>query len=166
MNQMKNEYEQQIKNLKSMEDKLKELEVQLKSTPKGLELTILNELLFASGSAEITPEGQKLLDQVAQIVRDHFPDKQVLCEGHTDSEEINVSGWKSNWELGAHRALGVLHYLVDNHEFDPADMSAITYSKYRPVADNTTDEGRAKNRRAVLLILPEVDREYKRFMAE
>ena len=166
MAQMKQDYDTKLKDLKSMEDKLKELEVQLQQTPKGIELTIVNELLFASGSDEITSRGLTLLNQVAQIVKDHFPNKSIMVEGHTDTQEIQHSGWKSNWELGAHRSLAVLHNLVDNHNFNPANMSAITYSKYHPVADNSTEEGRSQNRRAVILILPEVEQSYKQFAAE
>lgn len=166
LEQLKRDYEEKLKNIKSMEDKLRELEVQLEQTPKGLELTMLGSALFASGKDELTSEGKTLLDQVAQIIKQHFPNKEILVEGHTDAEEIKYSGWKSNWELGAARALAVLHYLVDNHGFNPAKMSAITYSKYRPVADNETPEGRQKNRRAVVVILPEVKKEYKQFGSE
>ncbi len=164
--QVKRDYEQKLSEVQSMEDKLRELEVKLQQTPEGLELTILNELLFASGSDEITSKGRTLLNQVAEIIREHFPNKQIMVEGHTDNQEIQYSGWKSNWELGAHRALSVLHFMVDNQDFNPERMSAVTYSKYRAVADNATEEGRQQNRRAVIMILPEVEREYKKFMEE
>ncbi|MCD6385303.1 OmpA family protein [Candidatus Sumerlaeota bacterium] len=164
--QLKRDYEEKLKNIKSMEDKLKELEVKLEQTPKGLELTMLGSALFASGKDELTSEGKTLLNKVAQIVKQHFPNKEILVEGHTDSQEIKYSGWKSNWELGAARALAVLHYLVDTQGFNPAKMSAITYSKYRPVADNETPEGRQQNRRAVVIILPEVKKSYKHFASE
>ncbi len=164
--QMQQEYEEKLAKLKSMEDQLKELQVQLAQTPKGVELTMLGEALFASGSDELTSEGKTLLTQVARIVKQYFPGKEIAVEGHTDSQEIQYSEWESNWELGAHRALSVLHYLVDNHDFSAADMSAVTYSYYRPVADNATPEGRAQNRRAVVVILPEMEKDYKPFAAE
>lgn len=166
MEQLKKDYDERLKNIKSLEDKLKELEVQLEQTPKGLELTIVDRILFASGRDEITTRGQQVLDQVAELVKQHFPTKEIMVEGHTDNVPIKYSGWKSNWELGAARALAVLHYLVDKHGYNPAKMSAITYSLYRPVADNTTDEGRQQNRRAVIVILPEVTKVYKELPAK
>lgn len=166
MSALKSDYDNKLRDLKSMEDQLRELEVQLQKSPKGLELTLLNEVLFASGSDELTSRGISVLNQVAAIIRQHFPEKGILVEGHTDDVEIKQSGWKSNWELGAARSLSVLHYLVDQQNFPPAEMGAITYSKYRPVVANSTDDARAKNRRAVIVILPDVEQNYKNFMAE
>ena len=70
---------------------------------------------------------------------------------------IQVSPWKTNWELGSARALAVLHYLVDNHGFDPRRISATTYGEHHPVAVNSTEEGRAQNRRAVIVLPPTVE---------
>jgi chemotaxis protein MotB len=75
-----------------------------------------------------------------------------MVEGHTDSDPIRHSGWKSNWELGAARSLTVLHYLADKAGVDPAMMSAATFSKYQPVAGNDNAQGKAQNRRAVIVI--------------
>lgn len=164
--QLQQANEEKLKNLKTLEDKLKDLEVQLQQTPKGLELTILDKVLFASGSDELTSKGQQILDQVAEIIKQHFPTKEIMVEGHTDNVPIKYSGWKSNWELGAARALAVLHYLIDKHGFNPAKMSAVTYSFYRPVADNSTPEGRQQNRRSVIVILPQVEKNYLPYAAQ
>jgi chemotaxis protein MotB len=80
----------------------------------------------------------------------------VGIEGHTDNEQIKFSGWKSNWELSAARALSVLHYLVDEKKISGKRVSAIGYGEYRPVTSNDTREGRQQNRRVEVVILPRV----------
>jgi chemotaxis protein MotB len=145
--------------LKELEDKLKDLQAQLDRMPKRITLTIADRLLFASGSDKITTQGRQLLDRVAAMLKEKYSGREISIEGNTDTEPIRYSSWKSNWELGAARALSVVHYLVDKHRFDPARISATTYSEFRPRADNTTKEGKSENRRAVIVILPEIQTE-------
>lgn len=142
-------------NVDALRKKLDELQVSLAETPKGLELTILDELLFEPGQDKITDEGKKVLDQIAQIVKERFPGRELQFEGHTDNQPIVHSGWKSNWELGSARALAVLHYMEDQWAFQPANLGAVTYGQWRPVESNDTDEGKRKNRRAVIIIYPD-----------
>jgi len=117
-------------------------------------ISMLADTLYAPGKAQLTEEGKAELDRVMEVVRDQFPDRALMVRGHTDSQPIVYSGWKSNWELGAARALGVLHYLMDKHGVQGENISAATYSKYQPRADNGTAEGRQENRRAELVVLP------------
>lgn len=145
------------KNLDDLKKQLDKLQVQLAQTPKGITLTIVDSLLFTPGMAEISEKGKVLLDNVALILKERFPNRELIFEGHTDNQPIKYSGWKSNWELGSARALEVLHYMVDNHNFDPKRLSAVSYGEFRPVASNNTDEGRAQNRRAVIVVLPKVE---------
>ncbi len=142
-----------------LEKHLDLLEVELAKTPKGITFTIAERVLFASGSATMTEQGTSVLGEVAAIIRERFADREIDVEGHTDNVPISSSGWKSNWELGAARALSVLHYLIDGQGFDPAKSSATTYGEFRPVADNETEEGRQKNRRSVVVILPTVEKQ-------
>lgn len=139
-----------------MEKHLQLLEVELAKTPKGITFTIAQRVLFGSGSDVLADEGKVVLNEVAAIIKERFGDREVDVEGHTDNVPITHSGWKSNWELGAARALAVLHYLVESQGFDPAKISATTYGEFRPVVDNDTEEGRQKNRRSVVVILPTV----------
>lgn len=148
---------QKEKDLDELKKELDALQVQLAQTPKGLNLTMVDSLLFTPGQAEITDKGKLLLDQVADILKEKFPNRALVFEGHTDNVPIQMSGWKSNWELGAARALAVLHYLENNHGFDQKRLSATSYGEFRPVATNETEEGRAQNRRAVIVVLPKVD---------
>lgn len=139
----------------ALRKKLDEMQVTLTETNKGLELTILDELLFEAGQDKITDEGKKVLDQIAQIVKERFPNRELQIEGHTDNQPIVHSGWKSNWELGSARALAVLHYMEDQWAFQPANLGAVTYGQWRPVENNDNEDGKRKNRRAVIIIYPE-----------
>lgn len=134
---------------------LDSLNVQLEQTSRGLTMTIVDSLLFAPGEADLTADGQQLLGDVAAILHDRFPNRELLIEGHTDNQPIVRSGWRSNWELGAARALNMLHELVGNHDISPDRVSATSYGEFRPTASNATAEGRRANRRAVIVILPE-----------
>lgn len=138
-----------------LRDELKALNIELEETSRGLTMTIADELIFTPGKADLSTGGSSVIEKVAATIRTNFPNRELLVEGHTDNVPIKSSGWKSNWELGAARALTVVHALADKHGFDPAKMSATTYGEFRPTAPNATEEGRASNRRSVIVILPE-----------
>lgn len=141
--------------LGELKGELDALNVQLEETSRGLTLTIVNSLLFSAGDHELSPDGKVLVGNVARILNDKFPGREFLIEGHTDNQPIVHSGWRSNWELGAARSLTILHELVGKHGIDPQKVSATSYGEFRPSASNATDKGRAENRRAVIVILPE-----------
>jgi len=138
-----------------LRDELAALNIKLDETSRGLTLTIADELIFTPGQAELSTSGSSVIAKVAETINANFPGRELVIEGHTDNVPIKHSGWRSNWELGAARALTVLHTLGDKHGFDPAKMSATTYGEFRPAAPNATDEGRSSNRRSVIVILPE-----------
>lgn len=117
-----------------------------------VEYTLSNDVLFSPGRATLTAEGRRALDEAATKIKDMGDDKFIQIEGHTDSDPIRVSNWKSNWELGAARALAVLHYLEDQHDIQSSALSAATYSMYRPVASNDTADGKSRNRRSVIVV--------------
>lgn len=141
--------------LGELTSELESLNVQLEQTSRGLTMTIVDSLLFDPGEADLTSDGQQLLGDVASILHERFPNREFLIEGHTDNQPIVRSGWRSNWELGAARALNMLHELVGNHGISPDRVSATSYGEFRPTASNATAEGRRANRRAVIVILPE-----------
>lgn len=116
-----------------------------------VEYTMVGDVFFEPGSAEITPEGQEKLRQVAASIRMDYPDNEIVIEGHTDDQPIEKSGWKSNWELGSARALAILHFMAESG-FQPENLSAATYGQYRGRVENVTEEDRAKNRRAVITV--------------
>ena len=129
-------------------------QVQLSMEDRGLVITFVAEVLFDSGKAKLSPEGENMLSKVAGVIKEEVSDNDVGVEGHTDNEPIKYSGWKSNWELSTARATSVLHYLVDNCGLEPDKLSATGYGEYRPVASNDTPEGMQQNRRVEIIIKP------------
>jgi len=139
-----------------LSQEIRDKQVKLQMMDKGLVITFLADILFDSGKAKLRPESYPILDKVAAVLKDNVPDLSVGVEGYTDNQPIKVSGWKSNWELSASRALSVLHYFIDEKKISPDRLSAIGYGEYRPVASNDTLEGRQNNRRVEIVILPKV----------
>jgi chemotaxis protein MotB len=146
---------------KRLKREIDDKEVKLEMAERGLVITFMAEVLFDSGKATIRKEAYPALDKVAKVIRDKVSDREIGIEGHTDDEPIKYSGWKSNWELSTARATSVLHYLVDQGKLNPKMLSAIGYGEYRPVASNDTEEGKQKNRRVEIVIIPKIakDRE-------
>ncbi len=156
--QQKEAEAQQLREAKALlEERLKkeiaQNQVKLEMAERGLVVTFVSEVLFDSGKAAIRPEAHEALAKVAEVIEQKVPDRDIGIEGHTDNEPIKVSGWKSNWELSTSRATSVLH-LLDEEGVNPAQMVASGYGEYRPVASNDLTEGRRKNRRVEIVILP------------
>jgi chemotaxis protein MotB len=145
---------------KTLEERLaqeiQDKQVKLEMAEKGLVITVVGDLLFDSGKANIRPEAQPILNKVAGVLTENVPDFNIGIEGHTDNVPIKRSGWKTNWELSSARALSVLHYLVNEKGIDPSRLSAVGYGEYRPVVSNDTKSGRQQNRRVEIVIIPKV----------
>ncbi len=109
---------------------IQDKQVKLQMMEKGLVITVVGDLLFASGKAKIRPEGFPILDKVSTVLKEDVPQLNVGIEGHTDNQPIKYSGWKSNWELSTTRALSVLHYLVNEKGISPNRLSEIGYGEY------------------------------------
>lgn len=123
---------------------------------EGLMLRIRDSALFPSGSAELLPDSRRLAGEIAKLLL-AMPQK-VTIAGHTDTDPINTAQFPSNWELSSMRALNFMRFiLLQQPQLDPARFNATGYGEYRPVAPNTTEEGRAHNRRVEVMIL----RQYK-----
>lgn len=114
-----------------------------------------NLLHYDSGEAAIKPESYKVLDQLIEYLRTSGDERLVRVEGHADNVEIGPSlksRYPSNWELSKARASGVVRYLVEKGGLDSARLSSVGYGDSRPVATNTSEEGRFKNRRVEILL--------------
>lgn len=110
-----------------------------------------SEVFFQSGSAEIGPEGEKVLSALAENLKGL--QNEVLISGHTDNIPIRTAQFKSNWELSTARATNVVTYLVNEKKLDPAFLTATGNGEFKPIGDNSTAEGRQKNRRIEIKIL-------------
>jgi len=139
---------------KSLREELSSYKAKLQMTERGLVVTFLSEVFFASGKDKIIAEGEDALNKVAKVLNENVLDAKIAVEGHTDNDPIRASGWKSNWELSAARALAVVHYFIDQEGVAPQRLSAVGYGEYRPVKSNETAQGRQQNRRVEIIILP------------
>ncbi|MBM7703857.1 flagellar motor protein MotB [Metabacillus iocasae] len=122
-------------------------------TDEGLLLTINDGILFDSGRTEIRKENKQLAKEIAKLLVIH-PPRNIIISGHTDNVPIRTKQFKSNWELSVMRAVEFMKLLLENKQLDPAFFSAKGYGEYQPIKSNQTREGRAKNRRVEVLILP------------
>ena len=94
------------------------------------------------------------LQKVTEILNRDVVGSPIAIEGHTDNDPIKHSGWRSNWELSAARALAVLHNFTDQGQVDPKRVSALAYGEFHPLLSNDTPPGRQQNRRVEIVILP------------
>jgi chemotaxis protein MotB len=127
--------------------------LQTQLTENGLLVTIMDNALFDSGSAAIKPESRNLGKKLSELLVTN-PPRNIVIAGHTDNIPISTSRFQSNWELSALRGINFMRILLENPDLKPTQVSASGYGEYRPKADNKTAEGRAKNRRVEVLILP------------
>ncbi|PFG15291.1 chemotaxis protein MotB [Bacillus sp. es.036] len=124
-----------------------------KLTEEGLLITIKEAALFQSGKAVLTGDAKPLAKQISDLLVTD-PPRRITVTGHTDDRPIKTSQYPSNWHLSSERALNFMTELLNNKKLDPKLFSFTGYGEYRPIDSNKTEEGRAKNRRVEVLILP------------
>ncbi|OUR73240.1 flagellar motor protein MotD [Methylophaga sp. 41_12_T18] len=125
-------------------------DVVIKKGEDWLELEMKSNVLFSSGEARLESKAVPLIGKVAAILQTSA--NPIHVEGFTDNNPINTPRFPSNWELSAARSASVVH-LLERYGLDPGRMTAIGYGEYKPIADNSTEAGRNKNRRVVLVVL-------------
>lgn len=122
-----------------------------------LTVNILDRVLFDSGEARLKPEGEAVLRKVADVLTRH-PKRAVQVVGHTDNAPIRgrtAEGFTDNWALSAGRAVSAVRFLSGSAGVDPQRLSAVGCGEFRPLAPNDTAEGRSRNRRIAVVVLPE-----------
>ncbi|MDE0960363.1 MAG: flagellar motor protein MotB [Planctomycetota bacterium] len=119
-------------------------------------LTLDQQVLFNSGSAEISKRGHQSLIKLAEVLHDQFAGREIHVEGHTDSTPVKKtkSLWATNWELSSTRACSVLRELISANAADTNRIAAVGYGAQRPIADNSTKQGRSQNRRVEVIVFP------------
>ena len=131
-----------------------ELNIEVELTSRGLIIRFPDNALFDSGKATLKKSSIDTLLFLGQLLNDEkFEDRAIRIEGHTDNVPINTVKYPSNWELSTSRATNVAKFFINNSKIDPFRIAASGYSEYHPIADNTTKEGRAKNRRVDIVVL-------------
>lgn len=123
-------------------------------------VSISDKLLFASGSYEVNKAARNVLSKVAEVIKNQ-PSLEFMVEGHTDNKAVrSTAPYADNWELSVLRAAAIVKALQKEYNIKPARMTAAGRGEHMPLASNETEEGRAKNRRTRIVILPKVDEFY------
>ena len=135
----------------ALQEKNLQEDVDIEFTAQYVQLTLNGALLFDSGSVELKEESLPILNQVG-IILQRYSAGTIEIEGHTDNVPMSGSKYSNNDELSNGRALSVFYYLKDNTTLDPATIKHSGMGEYVPIADNSTPEGRAKNRRVEIRI--------------
>jgi chemotaxis protein MotB len=141
--------------LEKMKSEISRGQITISELKGKLTVNMVDSILFDSGKAEVKKGGLEILGKVISILKD-VKDKSIRIEGHTDNVQISralAQRYPTNWELSAARAINVARYLQDEG-IGPGQLSAAAYGEWKPVAENDTPEGRAKNRRIEIILVP------------
>ncbi len=131
--------------------------IEVEQVREEISITLPGKKLFTPGSVELSVDGKEMLFKIASILN-NIEDRRIIIEGHTDNTQIAGSlrkEYQTNWDLSAKRAVNVVLYLISEVGMDPKRLAAIAYGEYHPIAPNSTTEGRDRNRRIVIDVLPE-----------
>jgi chemotaxis protein MotB len=157
-----------IQQIKSEKDKMEALKAELDAKlekdnltssvktsidERGLVISLNNAIFFDPGSAELKKDTEKTLLEIANTIS--VMNNYIRVEGHTDNVPMNSTVYRSNWDLSAARAANMVRLLTEHTSIPPERLIAVGYGEYRPVADNSTEAGRAKNRRIDIIVLSE-----------
>lgn len=152
-------------NLKRALDDVNDKDIAIEVKKGVVFISISDNMLFQSGSAEISANAGTVLGKVAKIINDR-KDVEVLVEGHTDNVPISNDCMKDNWDLSAKRATSIVRTLQDQYGVNPARMTAGGRSEYVPKAPNDSDSGRSINRRTEIILTPKLDQFFELLIPE
>jgi chemotaxis protein MotB len=125
--------------------------IQLEENERGITLHILENILFAPGSADLNNMSRSVLNKIADVIRNVPND--IRIEGFTDNTPISTPQYPSNWHLSSARALNTAYYLIQNEGISPEKVSIVGNGENKPLGGNDLPETRAKNRRVDIVIL-------------
>lgn len=135
-------------------EEMKDMDIQVL---KGVVyISLSDNMLYRSGSFEITDKAGETLSKIAKIILD-YKDYDVLVEGNTDTDPISRPNIRNNWDLSALRGSSVVQALQNNYGVDPKRLTAAGRGEHNPIASNDTSEGKARNRRTQIIITPKLD---------
>ncbi|MEN8815570.1 MAG: OmpA family protein [Nonlabens sp.] len=145
-----------VTSLKSSLGNLQDEDISVNVEKGVVFISISDKLLFSSGSDKVNSSAKAVLGKVAKVVNDK-PEIDIMVEGHTDDQSISSAKFADNWALSTARATAVTRVLQNDFDVAPERMTAAGRSYYMPVASNDTAEGRSKNRRTRIVVLPKLD---------
>lgn len=134
-------------------------QVQLDLMPTGNRIILKESLTFTSGEANLLDGSRSVLREITYLFDDSVSEIEV--QGHTDNIPVRSSRYRSNWDLGAERAISVLLFLIQNTNLEPETFKVSSAGEYRPIAPNATADGRRANRRVEILIRYKTDAQQK-----
>jgi len=126
-----------------------------KVSPDKIQFAITAQALFSAGSNLLKPEAEPLLNRIAEILK--TIDANIIVEAHTDDLPPENPEFPTNWELSSMRSATVVRFFIEGHYFDPTRLSALGAGQFRPISDNRTPDGRSKNRRIDIYVIPDRD---------
>ncbi len=145
-----------VMNLKRSLDNFDDEDINIEVKKGVVYVSISDKMLFRSGSYQISDRAEEVIGKIAKIVNDHR-ELDILVEGHTDSVPISNECMVDNWDLSVKRATSIVRLMQTKFGVQPSRMTAGGRSEYLPKTTNETIEGRAKNRRTEIVILPKLD---------
>lgn len=119
-------------------------------------ISLADNMLFKSGSYQVNQRAMQTLSKIAKIIKD-YRDYDVLVEGNTDNVPISRTNIRNNWDLSTLRASSIVQVLQNDFGVDPSRLTAAGRGEYNPIADNTGELGRQRNRRTEIIITPNLD---------
>lgn len=147
-------------NLKTvLKDGIEDEDVQVEVDKTVVFINLSDNMLFSSGSSQITTRAREVLGKIAKIIESR-PELEVMIEGYTDNVPIKSDCLEDNWDLSVKRATSVVRILQWGFEIDPNRLIAAGRGQYNALATNDTPEGRSTNRRTRIIIMPKLDQFY------
>ncbi len=131
-------------------------EVNVKVLKGVVYISLADNMLFQSGSYEVNSRAMETLGKIAKIIKD-YGDYDVLVEGNTDPVPISRTNIRNNWDLSALRASSIVQVLQNDFGINPSRLTAAGRGEFNPIADNSTELGRQRNRRTEIIITPKLD---------
>jgi len=155
MNELHKDVQELVEKIEAAEADFESKGFEVYSKDGIVHVDMKDNLLYKSGSAKLSDDGKKALGNLAEVLSG-YPKLKVIVVGNTDT--VKVKGVADNWSLSTERANSVVRTLVKDYQMDPARLTAAGKGKFNPVADNSTAEGRAKNRRTEIVLNPDWER--------
>jgi chemotaxis protein MotB len=149
-----------VMNLKGAVGNMQDQDINIKVDKGVVYIDISDKLLFKSGKYEVTSQAKTVLGKVAAVLKNQ-PDIEFMVEGHTDNVAYRSGILLDNWDLSVKRATSVVRILQKEYGLDPRKMAAAGRGEYYPIAENSTAENKATNRRTRIVILPQLDQFFK-----
>ena len=138
---------------------IEDKDVEIKVDKTVVFINISDKMLFSTGNTKISPKANIVLEKIALIIKSR-PELEVMVEGYTDNVAIKTACIDDNWDLSAKRATSVVRMMQQNYKIDPNKLIAAGRGEYNTLESNSTADGRSKNRRTRIILMPKLDQFY------